>query len=283
MRLKANLQISNRNSCNQDLKNKNRHALFSVGRKPNDENYAKDGNNSDTNIYLMVNTAKDSKTGMKYKITNIKKCTTKEKPSCSSNVQVFEKFVKEGKATLRFVDPPIDLLLSNADPLLLKSFLNVLKNAQQLPINSKHFTTLTPVKTRQIQKDTTILNIYNRKDYPSNEVGFPHMLKELGIHNVQLKKIDLRIFQLNSLVSLDLSRNAIKEIPQVLTTMRSLKELNLANNKLESIQHTFCQNKQFCQQLLKLNLDGNCLTHLPNNMSNFSNLITLTVKENFFS
>ena len=283
MRLKANLQICNRTAFNQALKNNNRHALFSVGRKPNDENCSKNVVNSDSNIYLMVNTAIDGKAGMTYKITNNKKCKNKEKQPYSSNVQVFEQFVKDGKATLRFVEPPTDLLLSNADPLLLKSFLNVLKNAQQLPINSKQFTTLTPVQKRQIQKDTTILNIYDRKDYPTNEVGFPNMLKELKIHKLQLKKIDLRILQLNSLVSLDLSGNVIKDIPQVLTTMRSLQELNLANNKLEIFRHSFCQNKKFCQQLLKLNLEGNSLTQLPNNLSNFSNLITLNVKDNLFS
>jgi len=65
--------------------------------------------------------------------------------------------------------------------------------------------------------------------------------------------------------------------------MRSLKELNLANNKLENIRHSFCQNKKFCQQLLKLTLDGNGLMQLPNNLSNFTNLITLNVKDNLFS
>ena len=59
--------------------------------------------------------------------------------------------------------------------------------------------------------------------------------------------------------------------------------MNLANNKIQKIPHRFCQNEQFCHQLLLLNLEGNSLTELPSNLTNFLNLITLNVKDNFFS
>ena len=282
MRMKADLQIINRSISNQALKTNSRHALFTIGRKPIDPKIPNKGTNQDWNVYLMVNTAIDNKTGTTYQITGRKRKEGKNQ-QISSNVTVFARCAKEGKATLRFMEPACDLLLFNADPILLKAFLYVLENAPNLPTCSNKLTTLNPVLKRQIQKETTTLTINERKDYPTNEIGFPHTLTKLQIQKLQLKKIDLRIFRLYSLVTLDLSGNVIKSIPAELTTMRSLKELNLANNKIENIPQSFCRNIQFCRQLLQLDLSGNHITRLPNNLTNLSNLMVLQLKENLFS
>ena len=281
MRLKADLQVCNRSMSNQGLRNNNRHALFTLGRKPEDEKDINSDQNSSPNIYLMVNTAKDNKAGTSYRVTNFHRNRTNQQNSL--NVEVFGRFTKEGRATLRFSEPAHDLSINNADPVYLKAFIHVLKNSHNLPINAKQFSTLNPVFKRQIQKEASKLTIQERKDYPSNEAGFPHTLKELKIHKLQLKKIDIRIFRLNLLVTLDLSGNVIRSIPHELHTMVSLKDLNLANNKIANISPTFCQNTNFCNQLLQLNLEGNGLQQIPNNLTNFTNLMVLNMKNNLFS
>jgi len=250
-----------------------------LGRKPDSEDLAKNELESNT-IYLMLNTAKDNKSGTIYEVTKPKKSSNK---NATLNVEIFERFANDGKATIRFAEPPHDLLLTNADHVMLKTFLNVLKVAHQLPINSKQFSTLNPVCKRQIKKEATNLTIRERNEYPSIEAGFPHTLNELILQQLSLKKIDARIFHLTSLVTLDLSGNAIKEVPTQLTSMPSLKCLDLANNKIEYIPTKFCQNVRFRRQLVKLNMESNQLMRLPNNLTNFTSLISLNLKNNYFS
>lgn len=278
MRLKADLQVCDR-SVTSTSRTNTRHALISLGRKPDNEDLTRNELKLNT-IYLMLNTAKDNKSGTTYDVTKSKKSSNK---NATLNVEIFDRFANEGKATIRFAEPSHDLSLTNADPILLKTFLNVLKVAHQLPIDSKQFSTLNPVCKRQIKKEATNLTISERNQYPSKEAGFPHTLNELILQQLSLKKIDARIFHLTSLVTLDLSGNAIKEVPTQLTSMPSLKCLDLANNKIEYIPTKFSQNVRFCRQLVKLNMERNHLTRLPNNLTNFTSMLNLNLKNNFFS
>ena len=280
MRLKADLLVCDWSVITNFSRNNSKHALITLGRKPSNENSAENGLILNSKIYLMVNTAKDNRFGTTYAVTRNKKGS---QTTAISNVEIFDRFVKEGKATIRFTEPSIALLLTNADPVILKTFLSVLKEAHRIPTNSKQFSTLNPMCKRRIEKATTSLTIHERKEYPSKEVGFPYTLEQLSIQQLSLKKVDARIFQLNSLVTLDLSGNVIKEIPNQLTTMPSLKCLNLANNKIKNIPQKFCQHEYLCQQLLQLNLEGNNLMRVPNSLLNFTNMITLNLKNNHFS
>ena len=282
MRLNADLVISNRCMPKSKSKNTSTQALITLGRKENNENLTNNKQLLNENLYLMINTAKDNCYGTSYRVVNFHRQKSKARHKNLLNLEIFDRFSKEGRVTLRFLEPEHDVLISNADPILLRQFLNILKSAQHSP-QLEQLSSLKPVSKSQIPKYTSKLYINKRQDYPSNETGFPQMLKKLQIENLQMKKIDLRIPRLKHLMSLDLSGNVIKDIPVELTALESLKELNLANNRIKRIPHRFCQNEQFCDKLLLLNLEGNCLTELPSNLTNFLNLVTLNVKNNFFS
>lgn len=285
MRLNADLIISNRKAPNKNSKNAMSQAVITLGRKNRNENVSNNGI-FDQSVYLMVNMVKENSHGTSYKVIDISREQQKTSHKNSPNVKIYDRFSKNGRLTLRFNEPEHDLLISNADPIILQTFLNVLKNSHHSESHSQQLSELKPVKKTQIQKSInnyhkSKLNIDSRKNYPSKESGFPPNLKKLKIESLQMKKIDLRICRLKHLMCLDLSGNVFKDIPVELTALQSLKELNLANNKIQSIPHRFCQNEHFCNQLLLLNLEGNSLTILPNNLTNFYNLVTLNLKNNF--
>ena len=282
MQLSTDLMISNRITSNLKTKSKISQALITVGQRNKNENIS---NNrfKDGSIYLMVNMAKDNTYGTSYKVSDILKLGSKAHHKSRLNVKIYDRRLKEGKLTLRFVEPEHDLFISNADPTQLETFVNVLKNAHNSESHYQQLSDLKPVSKNKIQKYSSTLYINNRQDYPTKEAGFSQCLKSLKIQNLQMKIIDLRICHLKHLMCLDLSGNVFKNIPIELLQLRSLKELNFSNNRITEIPHRFCENKHFCNQLLLLNLEGNRLSILPQNLTNFLNLVTLNLKDNFFS
>jgi len=95
---------------------------------------------------------------------------------------VFTKCVNEGKATIRFKEPPHDLNIS-CDVILLKSFLKTLK----LALEGKDLTkvpgclsTVVPGKEATVKKPKTKLIIKCKSEYPVLE-GFPRTLEYLQV------------------------------------------------------------------------------------------------------
>lgn len=169
---------------------------------------------SDKDAILILCTHQNPK-GTKYKVYN--------------NVdKLFTKFLNDGKATIRFKQPPHDIIISKADPLQLKGFLHGVGLTIVGQGTGKIHFSPTPTK---VDKPKRKLAIMKRQDYPL-KTGFPQSLTWLQVQTSSLRKIDSRILKLKHLQVLDLAHNSIKELPIALGEIR-LKELVLHHNELE--------------------------------------------------
>ncbi|KAM9294306.1 leucine-rich repeat protein 1 [Gastrophryne carolinensis] len=239
-------------------------------------------------IYLMICTLKD-KAGSRYKL--------------QENIEnLFSKFVNEGKATIRLKEPAVDVCLSKADTCNLKNFLSAVGLAHRgTDANPVPLTRLIPAKTSEIEKPRAKMVITAKKDYPLTK-SFPYSLEHLQVSYCKLARVDMRMLCLKKLLKLDLSNNHIKKLPKTIGDLSLLQELILNNNMLESFEVELCQstlgrslksldlsdNKlralpvQFCnlKELVSLKLDGNQLVQLPFNIGKLSRLRFLSATKN---
>ena len=188
--------------------------------------------------------------------------------------------MEEGKATLRFKQPAHDLCITKCDKILLKSFLSVLKkilttnDCQGITFSSLN----TPATVKQVNKAQTKMVVTEKKNYPIT-TNFPHTLEKLQVTGINLKRVDSRIFNLKCLVDLDLSDNAITNLPDEISSFNHLRELRLAGNELSHLPRSFFYGN-LGNQLRFLDLSRNSLTFLPNDIANLRNLRTLKLDEN---
>ena len=198
----------------------------------------------------MVSTV-ENRAGTKYAIT-FGRSESSSQLNGQNVEKIFDRFVSEGKATVRFNEPAHDLCIKKADPTQLKSFINLLKKVIELSTlktkedelekllseNNSMLSALNPPTQKQVAKEKTRMLISNKKDYPIT-TSFPSTLTELRANSINLKRIDSRIFKLQSLSILDLSNNSIPKIPPEITALSSLKELILCQNKIEAINEKY--------------------------------------------
>lgn len=113
MRIQADVEILNRDF---NSKTKPVRSSLAIGLKPIDSGSKAAGKSRE--VFVMLSTAQN-KSGTKFVIRN---------EELSRNVeQIFDKFVGEGKVTIRLKVPARDLCIRKADPLQLKAFLNLVK------------------------------------------------------------------------------------------------------------------------------------------------------------
>jgi LRR-repeat protein 1 len=149
---------------------------------------------------------------------------------------IFRKFVDEGRSTISFKLPEIDLQIK-ADPIQMKAFLNVMKS-QLCPQDSK---TKDVLKTdnkmirafgsssKMMVENVTKMVIKERSGFPAK--GLPRTLKELTVTEIGCSQMPIGILNLTNLSTLDLSRNSITKLPKALGNLR-LTKLILSENKL---------------------------------------------------
>ncbi|NWU34019.1 LLR1 protein, partial [Hylia prasina] len=216
--------------------------------------------------------------------------------------RLFTRFVEEGKATVRLREPAVDLCLSKANVINLKTFLSAVRLAHQgndtgvLPLSP-----LVPAKNSDVEKPKTKMIITSRRDYPLTK-SFPFSLEHLQTSYCKLARIDSRVLCLKKLRKLDLSHNHIKQLPATLGDLVCLQELDLHDNHLEAFSGALCssglqkslqvldlsQNQiqalplEFCQlrALVRLRLDDNALLRLPCRIGQLSRLRVLSAARN---
>ncbi|XP_032237186.2 leucine-rich repeat protein 1 [Nematostella vectensis] len=255
MRLTCDISIAIRIGASGQTRNQGKpvRASLAIGKK---------GNSDKATACLMLCTAKE-RNGTKYKIHG-------------NILQIFNKFVQTGKATIRFNDPAHDLFISKADPSSLKSFLSLLKLSAK-DIERVALSTLLPAKTSDLEKPKTELIIKQQSDYPLTK-PFPGNLQRLSVTNCSMKCVDRRITKLKELTYLSLHGNIIKELPLGIASMK-LSELHLMNNGLTEFHWGLCCN-MLSLSLKVLDLRENSIKSLPSVFCNFKNLVHLKLDDN---
>ncbi|GAB1609835.1 leucine-rich repeat protein 1-like [Argonauta hians] len=260
MRLQCDMDITNRNLPSHNLKSSSRcsRGYLSIGQKPG-------STNKQRTVYIMLSTAKD-KNGTKFIVKdNVEK--------------VFCNFISEGKSTIRFKEPVVDLHISKADSIQLKSFLIVLKAALkgENPLQKGRLSTLTAITPKQIENSKKKLTILQRKDYPILK-GFPSSLDTLKLIGCQIKRFDSRIASLKYLRHLVLANNILQELPEVFSRL-ALSHLYLNGNHFTKFPPSLLE-PPLCDSLSVLDLSGNQLQKLPAHVDNLTTLQALNVSGN---
>ncbi|KAJ8934464.1 hypothetical protein NQ314_013339 [Rhamnusium bicolor] len=204
------------------------------------------------------------------------------KYSLKGNIkQVLTKFVNEGKCTIQFSKPEHDLFIQ-CDVIQLKGFLHLLKRALENKISDKElsFSSMAVMPVKQKDIAPTKMNIIKRSDYPVK--GFPRTLEELHINDVRRCGVDKGIMNLMKLRILDLSNNCIEYIPEELSKLPNLKELNVSHNLLgkASLKQWSWMEGYLSKSLLLLDMSYNELTFVPNQICKLHKLTTLNLNNN---
>lgn len=216
--------------------------------------------------YCLILFSSQCKNGTKYEIKSISKILTR--------------FLNEGKTTIQFHEPPHDLYIQ-ADAVLLKSFLHLLKRVLENKISDKELTcssmSVTPTPVKPVPKK---LVIQSRSDYPLK--GFPRTLEILHINNIRRCSLDRGILQLTKLKLLDLSHNCIENLPVELSNLPNLSEFNISYNELgkSTLKQWTWLGGRLSKTLKLLNLSNNNLNYLPHQLVKLHALISLCVDHN---
>ena len=200
--------------------------------------------------------------------------------------KIYCKFVKEGKATIKFKEPAHLLSISKvrlvlkgvykitsvvqADPKQLHNLVQLLQSSPKKQREEK-LVSMLPSKINTIESVPTKLVVTVQKNYPVN--GFPPTLQRFEAVGISLNRIDKRLAGLQNLTYLDLSNNHISVIPESLQGI-SLAELKLAGNKIEEYPLALCLGS-ICTSLQSLDLSRNLLTCLPANFVQLQKLVRL--------
>ncbi|KAF5308180.1 hypothetical protein FQR65_LT06360 [Abscondita terminalis] len=222
-------------------------------------------NPKSTNYFILLISAQ-YKNGNRYELKNIDKILTR--------------FVNEGKATLQFNSPPHNLYIQ-ADPILLKSFLHLLKRAVENKLSEKEQIVFnmssTPTAVKPAVKRLVILQ---RSDYPTK--GFPRTIEILHINNIKRSALDRGILQLSKLRLLDVSHNNIEYLPKELNNLPALNELNISHNEFGkgTLKQWDWIDGNLCKTLKVLDVSNNMMNFIPNSVTKLQSLISLRLDNN---
>uniref|UniRef100_A0A8D8ZXL5 Leucine-rich repeat protein 1 n=1 Tax=Cacopsylla melanoneura TaxID=428564 RepID=A0A8D8ZXL5_9HEMI len=223
-------------------------------------------------VYSTLSIGKVSRTG-DFKILYCTKSMVSPKQyTIKNNVEkVFTKFIKEGKATIRFKCPPEDIIIAHDDGRTLMSFLTILmKVLKNEPVHTTHV--LNPQDTKVPSKPKTALVVDSLKEY---WFEFPRTLVSLVASNIGLDDIANKVRPLLQLRVLDLSKNIISELPEYLGNL-PLSELNVSQNELNYKSNWNWMKRPCIQKTLnKLVLNQNKMIKLPPLLYKFHNLTEL--------
>ncbi|VVD02400.1 unnamed protein product [Leptidea sinapis] len=257
MKLTCKVEVVNRLHSNLNIKSNGKYikSTLAVGKEPKGETE-----------YFLLHFSTANKSGTKYRVKFIK--------------QVFVKFINEGKITIRFEDPPHDLCVQ-CEVVQLKCFLNILKSCITGKAKDVKVSNLSSISVTAIDNAPTKLVIRSRADFTTK--GFPRTLETLHIVGIGLCNFRREILSLILLTVLDLSNNEIEKIPYEFARMPNLRELYLANNALgkpDVVDWRWLLGPKITTTLKLLDLCGNKLKLIPNDIWKLRSLVTLKLDNN---
>lgn len=184
MKLQCFIDVVNRLDS---MRNSGRYlkSTLAVGKEPK----------SDTE-YFILHFSSVNRNGTKYSVKFIK--------------QVFVKCINEGKATIRFEEPPQDLCIKS-ETIQLKCFMKILKSCITGDTKNLKLGILSNISITAKDNAPTKLVIRDRSEFPPK--GLPRTLESLNISGLKLCNFRRDILLLKLLTVLDLSNNEIEKIP----------------------------------------------------------------------
>lgn len=253
-------------SCSVSVENRLLPTLAVKGNKKHVKSTLAFCKNPKSKDFCILLFSSNNKTGTKYDL----KCITR----------VLSRFINEGKATIQFETPPHNLFIQ-ADSILLKTFLHVLRRAVENKLTDKDLlATSMSVTATPIKHPPKKIIIQRRSEYPPK--GFPKTVEVLHINHIKRCSLDRGILQLTKLRLLDVSHNCIEYLPTEISNLPCLNELNVAYNELGkgSIKQWEWLGAKFSKTLKLLDLSNNNLTFLPDQIVKLHSLISLHIDFN---
>ncbi|XP_034181315.1 leucine-rich repeat 47 [Osmia lignaria lignaria] len=258
MKLQCTVEVNNRLSTTNVIRRKPQRSILVIGRH----------SVKSTGLHILWQTLQN-KQGTKYKI--------------DGNIdQIFTKFINDGKATIRMIEPPHDLIIQS-DTIQLKSFIHILKLVISKKADPSVLTisNLNPKDVTSIPKTKVVVN--KPSEYPTLE-GFPRTTKELHLTGLNRKSFDRQILRLQSLRVLDLSNNQISSIPTELGALEHLQELILSQNRLnKALKWTWLEQTAIKTNLKLLDISDNSLIILPEQIGKLHGLVNFKASKNMLS
>ncbi|KAI4487352.1 hypothetical protein M0804_005501 [Polistes exclamans] len=262
MKLNCRVEVNDRtlNVLHSSLKRKPERGCLVIGRQSIKNN----------ELHILLQTQKNL-CGTKYKVND--------------NIEmIFDKFIANGKATIRIKNPPHDLLIQS-DPISLKGFIHLVKLTLSKKVNLSTIT-ISNLNTKKIpnaQKKKLVIK--NNVEYPTLK-GFPRYTEELIIEGLNRKSFDLQILRLNNLKVLNLSNNQIKSLPKDLGSMPHLQELILSGNRFGIDANTkwdWLDQDNIRKNLCLLDLTSNSLIEIPDKIGKLHGLVNLKLGINLLT
>ncbi|XP_025407625.1 leucine-rich repeat and calponin homology domain-containing protein 3 [Sipha flava] len=133
-----------------------------------------------------------------------------------------------------------------------------------------------PTTNKYDLSDTTIADLSKNcfTHFPTELIKF-WSLESLNLYHNAIRSIPNTVTSLQSLVYLDLSRNWLTCLPSAICQL-PLEILLLSNNKLKQLPNEI----GFCKTLIELDVSCNVLTHLPPQLGQLSSLKCLNAQNN---
>ncbi|CAK9821529.1 Leucine-rich repeat protein 1 [Anthophora retusa] len=260
MKLPCTVEVNNRLFSTNVVKRKSQRSILAIGRQTV----------KSKELYILWQTLQN-KQGTKYKVNN--------------NVDtIFTKFINEGKATIRLIEPPYDLIIQS-ETIQLKSFIHILKLglSNKLDPSILAVSNLNPKKMNVVSNLKTKVTINKSSEYPTLE-GFPRTTEELHIAGLSRKSFDRQILRLQNLRILNLSNNQISSLPKELGILRHLQELILSQNRLGKVSKWAWLDQVPIRSNLKLlDISNNLLVKLPEQIGKLGGLVNLKANQNMLS
>ncbi|XP_033324479.1 leucine-rich repeat 47 isoform X2 [Megalopta genalis] len=209
-------------------------------------------------------------------------CTFFGKHYKINRVLNISKFINQGKATIRLIEPPHDLIIQ-ADTIQLKSFMRILKlgMSKQMDASVLAISNLNPVRMASVPKIKVVVN--KSSEYPILE-GFPRTTEELYLVGLDRKSFDRQILRLQSLRILNLSNNRISSLPKELGSLQHLQELNLSQNCLDkAVKWVWLDQPAIKNNLKLLDISDNMLTMIPKEIGKLHAIVNFKASKNVLS
>lgn len=202
MKLQCQIEVVNRTHMGLNFRSNGKYikSTLALGKEAKCENE-----------YFIIHFSTVNKLGTKYRLNFMK--------------QVFAKYLNEGKATIRFEEPPHDLCIK-CEAIQLKCFMKLLKQCVTGEAKSLQISTLSNISVTSKDNAPSKLVIRDRSEFPSK--GLPRTLESLTLAGLKLCNFRRDILLLRLLSVLDLSSNEIEKLPPEFGKLQSTNLLKFS-------------------------------------------------------